>query len=40
MVTIRRATFYGLYTCGWHGLGADKDGTLYFAVEAAFVIPL
>ena len=40
VVGIRAATFYGLCTYGWHRLGTDKNGIVYFAVEAAFVIPL
>ena len=40
VVAVRSATFYGLCACGWRGLGADGGEIFYFAVEAAFVIPL
>ena len=40
VVTIRRVKLYGLCACGWHRLGADKNRIVYFAVEAAFVVPL
>ena len=38
VVTFCSATFYGLYTCGWHRLGVDINEIVCYAKQVAFAV--